>query len=690
MTENPNTIFDSKVQFNQTNEQAELELATLKTRNNFETYFTDDITHIQAITYSDSPETLLHILDNTGTNDLKLEVVIGDNTIDYRKKLRGKNQLATRLEKLQRQNQLKIFLTSKNNNEVHTKLYILHHKDGTRTNILGSPNLSEQGWGNSRQKNAIATFHTSGNQALDKVFNSWYREHREYGKQFMKDLSKQIENTDDKTQREDVIHAWIDGRNTSQTEEAEFEQNITDQLQDLNVDKLNIVGEWEDPDTTVAITDGNLSPDLTINQSLDGFDNYITDLREETRSIDASINGTTLRASPGAISEHSKAKFGAPKMWFDSKDNLILQTPEDIQLDLTRKPPNKPEPINKALQHLEEYFQTADRFGTSGYKESVKAQMWEALIWFFWAPFINKYAAVYREQGIDLDKYLPSLYIYGEPDSGKGTLARYAFHLLSDGHITEPEDGDTLTTTRLRNVRNVDSNFPVVFDDIDPNDLDTEAFLNFRQKHWTQEINIPALAFISNDTLPRKRIQRRTKVLNLDIQFEDTHHAAKYIHDLTERSNPLFTWFAHLFADREVIMRSDDSDTLAEARNIFKQLYQMADRPLPDYFPEQPAEKEHDIGRREWEDAYSGQIVDFTRRNGNLIAEFDESLSVYGSVRQYSRSLPKEARPRQDGHKIKIRDENAVKNWFPFEIKTKADQNNNQTTESNGLLSRLL
>jgi len=66
--------------------------------------------------------------------------------------------------------------------------------------------------------------------------------------------------------------------------------------------------------------------------------------------------------------------------------------------------------------------------------------MWEAIIWFFWAPFINRYATVYRDQGIDLDKYLPSLYIYGEPNSGKGTLARYAFHLISDGHVSEPED----------------------------------------------------------------------------------------------------------------------------------------------------------------------------------------------------------------------------------------------------------
>jgi hypothetical protein len=485
----------------------------------------------------------------------------------------------------------------------------------------------------------------------------------------MQDLSEKIEDVEDEQERENIIHAWVDGRSTSQDEEAELEQELTEQLKDLNVEKATIVGEFEDPDTTIAVTDGSGDTDVTINQSLDGFDDYLNDLREETRSIDASIDGKTLRASPGAISKHTKAKFGAPKMWLED-DRLLLQTPENFQLQLTRELPDDSEKIDAALKQLEEYFQTVDKFGRTDHPEAVKAQMWEAIIWFFWAPFINRYAAVYQDQGIGLDKYLPSLYIYGEPNSGKGTLARYAFHLISDGHVAEPEDGDSLTKTKLRNVRNVDSTFPVVFDDIDPSDLDVETFLNFMQKHWTPEIDFPALAFISNDNLPRDRIQQRAKILNLDIQFKDTHQTARHVHDLTERSNPLFTWFAYLFQDRDVIIRSQDADTLAEARNVFKQLYELADRELPSYFPEKPAEKQYDIGRWKWDNAYASGIVEFTRRNNNLIAEFDDSLSVYGSVRQYARTLPNEARAQHDGHQVRIREEDAATDWFPFEIDT--------------------
>jgi hypothetical protein len=151
------------------------------------------------------------------------------------------------------------------------------------------------------------------------------------------------------------------------------------------------------------------------------------------------------------------------------------------------------------------------------------------------------------------------------------------------------------------------------------------------------------------------------------------------VNDLTERSNPLFTWFAELFKDRDVIMRSQDADTLAEARQVFKDLYNQANRELPSYFPEEPAEKKYDIGKWMWEDAYRSGLVEFQRRNGNLIAKFDDSLSVYSSVRKYARTLPNEARAQQDGNQIQIKAEEAVADWFPFNI-----------NEDKGLISRFL
>lgn len=44
-------------------------------------------------------------------------------------------------------------------------------------------------------------------------------------------------------------------------------------------------------------------------------------------------------------------------------------------------------------------------------------------------------------------------------------------------------------------------------------------------------------------------------------------------------------------------MRSQNADTLAEARQVFKELYDRANRELPSYFPEEPAEKKYDVGK---------------------------------------------------------------------------------------------
>ncbi|MFB6186902.1 MAG: tyrosyl-DNA phosphodiesterase, partial [Halobacteriaceae archaeon] len=51
---------------------------------------------------------------------------------------------------------------------------------------------------------------------------------------------------------------------------------------------------------------------------------------------------------------------------------------------------------------------------------------------------------------------------------------------------------------------------------------------------------------------------------------------------------------------------------------------------------------------------------------GNLIAQFDDSLSVYSSVRKYARTLPNEARAQQDGKHIQIKAEENLENWLPF------------------------
>jgi len=77
-------------------------------------------------------------------------------------------------------------------------------------------------------------------------------------------------------------------------------------------------------------------------------------------------------------------------------------------------------------------------------------------------------------------------------------------------------------------------------------------------------------------------------------------------------------------------------------------------------------------------DIYETGFDEFKRRNGNLIAKFDDSLGVYSSVRKYARTLPSEARATQDGNHIQIKADETLQNGFPFNI-----------NQNKGLLSRI-
>lgn len=650
-------------------ESIDFQLATLKTKENFDQYFTENVEKIRCVTYSDSPNMLLRILEEKGSEDLELEVIVGDNTLDYRKELRGEPELASRLEELRRRGRLKILLPESNQTEIHSKLYIMELSDGSRRTIIGSPNLSKQGWGNSRQKNIVVVFESNGDQVFDSKVDQWYAEHEEYCEEFLEDLSEKIEENPE--EREEIIHAWIDGTKSNKSDEAELQMRFTENLQNIPIEKATIVGDWEDPDLKIAAAREVSDIDVRINQSISEFD--VTDLGEEFRVFDASVSDNSFNAAPGAITKHAKEKYGAPKMWFNEDKELVLQSSDSSQLQMERELPEKSEDLDKALEHLESYFETVEKFADCRNEEAIKAQLFEGIMWFFWSPFANKYCRKYREEGLDLDKFIPDLYIYGETNSGKGTFARFAMNMISGRSVNGLADGDSLGKSKLRTVRRADSVFPVVFDDIDSRSLDTETYRNFRQKHWDDELGIPAMCFISNDTLPSNRIQNRMKTLTFNMKFKDTHKSAQEVEEIIQQKNPLFLWFVSKFKEKEIKLREEDADTLAHVRETFKELYKLADRDLPEYFPDEPAEKKYDPGKQKWKDLYTSNLVEFKEENGNLIVEFDENAETYSTVRNHYRLLPDKLRAQNSSTKIIIRAPEKAKKWFPMNLNQKSN-----------------
>ncbi len=83
----------------------------------------------------------------------------------------------------------------------------------------------------------------------------------------------------------------------------------------------------------------------------------------------------------------------------------------------------------------------------------------------------------------------------------------------------------------------------------------------------------------------------------------------------------------HLFLQRDISL-PDQSDRLADARDVFAELYAYAEKEPPEYVPlETPAEQEHDPGRRKRISALSDGLceLDF-KDDGRIVADFSAHL----------------------------------------------------------------
>jgi len=169
-----------------------------------------------------------------------------------------------------------------------------------------------------------------------------------------------------------------------------------------------------------------------------------------------------------------------------------------------------------------------------------------------WAPFANRAAAFFDQYGIDLDKALPNLYVYGESDAGKGTFAEFVLSLISGGRVQQPVDADEVGKREIRGMRSANTAFPIVVDDITKdtvNRLDT--FRNY-WGNWTPEASYPLFAFISNDKRPDEWFRNRSKILHFDVNFDTSYKGEAEVNRLIEQDNPLFLWFSHEFLTRDL------------------------------------------------------------------------------------------------------------------------------------------
>ncbi|WP_224338353.1 phospholipase D-like domain-containing protein [Haloprofundus halobius] len=659
----------------------------------------DGAKRMRVVTYCDSPEFILDLFEDL--DDLEsLEVVVGDVS-DYRERLIDKPDLADRLEQLRSEGKLVIYLCE--NKEVHSKLYLIEYHssvleeededqmtlggeatvetdpedtdDGTPAKVIvGSPNLSRNAWSN--QTNMGVVYDTKTDSELYEEFEDLYRDHRDSynsGGPFLEDLSEQLELSDD--DREEVIKLYTEGRVGTQDELGEVHGRLADHI-DAEVETVDLALDGgtdtaaeqgsEEPELDTEGESGENDPDLEdapqdrITLSLRGYEESTVDTLSQMTDFDATVSNDTLTTTPDAFQRYAQQVFDVPTMHLnESKDELKFHY--DGTVYRVTQPPSNPEQVDQALAEIEDYFATVDNYGNSNNPTAVKAHMYEALLWFFWAPFANRQAAFYREHGINLDKALPYLYVFGESNGGKGTFCRFALSLISGNRVEAPVDADEIGKRKVRNLRSAHTSFPVVVDDITKQKVNSLDTLRNYWSGWTGETAYPMFAFISNDKRPGEWFRNRAKILRFDVNFMTSHQGEAEVNRLIDTENPIFQWFGYEYLNRDLELGTD-SDALREVRAAMQDLYEYADRPLPDYFPTEPAEQAYDTGRERWRNLLDREDVEIAKDSDTLQVTFPESMNF--ELHEYKRDPPMTVRIEKRGLDLIIKTPDEFFDWL--------------------------
>lgn len=658
---------------------------------------------MRVVTYCDSPEFILDLFEDL-ENLERLEVVVGD-VDDYRERLIDKPDLADRLEKLRQDDKLFIYLCE--NKEVHSKLYLIEYPNEEQTNeeskhddqitlggettkeselssedrpapakiVIGSPNLSRNAWSN--QTNVGVVYNTAVESNLYAQFENLYQDHRDsYNKSgpFLKDLSEQLEQSDD--DREEIIKLYTEGRVGTQDELGEVHGRLADHIDaevetvDLALDDepssddehTKVADDVEDTEETSQDSNPELAdaPQDRITLSLRGYDESTVSTLSQMTDFDATVSNDTLTTTPDAFQRYSQQVFDVPTMHLN-EDRTQLKFHYDGTVYRVTQPPESPEKVDQALREIENYFATVDNYGNSNNPTAVKAHMYEALLWFFWVPFANRQAAFYRRHGINLDKALPYLYIFGESNGGKGTFCRFALSLISGNRVEAPVDADEIGKRKVRNLRSAHTSFPVVVDDITKQKVNSLDTLRNYWSGWSDETPYPMFAFISNDKRPGEWFRNRAKILRFDVNFMTSHQGEAEVNRLIHTENPIFQWFGHKYLNRDLVL-GEDSDTLREVRGAMLDLYEFADRSVPEYFPTEPAEKAYDTGRERWHNLIDREDVEISNDGDTLQVTFPESMSF--ELHEYKRDPPMTVRIEKRGLDLIIKTPEEFFDWL--------------------------
>lgn len=616
-----------------------VETRVISHKEDFESLF-DGFTTMRAIAYVVSSDLLRDFFHKRGYTEI--EVVVGEDLTEpgLRQELQEKplevlEELASNVEN----GSLRILIPRRS---IHTKLYVLE-KPGTVRVIQTSANLTETARKASQMNYAWYADLPIGHEFIEKVMHD-YRSHTKGCTLFMGDLTILFKEHCS-TPRRELIEVWVKGQAVPAPE-----LEIAKAFQEISTQSLLVSDETEASVVTVKLPEAPAA-----RKELEHF----------LKPLSPTITGNTATLRASAFINHVHVTYGIPLM-------RVALDRQELRLGLKGSVLCLSEPlpdaltVNKALQHLEEYVRTVD-LAKSPDPGFAKASMFEALLYVFFSPFASEYMRRRRLAYGQADPKGPRfLYLYGPSQNGKTTFFRFALKLLT-GQDMEALRREEFTRRKIRGTATIGTVFPLTFDDVELSGKPwaADVIKSYWETWWTGKLDMPQLMMTSNEPRLQDWARSRVKRIDFDVHFASTGEEKRKLKELLEYDNLIFHWFSHLYLKHLAAYKDFDDDELYIARAVMRELYRHAGRELPEFFLDQPVEKQYDLGKKRWADLlYSRREAKIVREKKRLLVRFPEQMQFW-EIRRFEGYLPPEVKARQEGHTIIIETPKDFDEWCP-------------------------
>jgi hypothetical protein len=696
-------------------------LAMVKDREDFLDLF-EGAHHVDAVTYAETPQLMVDMLTKYDIGSL--DVLIG-NAEEYADQV---DEIATAKSLVRLREEKRLTVRLKNQKTVHSKIYRIVMPDDTVKLVHGSANLSRNSW--KYHTNQISVFTTELGTELDEEFLGFIDQYREtYSSETLLDgLVEALEETDSPEERENRIEYWVGAGDLDVSDDAALNQDAVEDLK-AAADKVTaVVDDPENSDETVTFVEEPQKADRTVVAPDDSSDDeskedndgtadtepdvglvesdHETELTETldrprvrapdeqirmgTSKIDketADTFGKSLRDRGATVEDHSiiapmsaytnqvKESTKIPTMSvLPDSEQVVIGEDDEMILVATDEP--TPDVLDHCLETLEDYIETVENHGHTQSEQAVMAQIYEAFLYGFWAPFANQYAESLSSPSRTLDNVLQHLYIEGKSDAGKDKLTEYILRLVSDNTVVSGVDADDIGVQEIRGIREWDTCFPYAIIDAEKEKIQRWSPIRNYWGDWTPtSVDQPCLIFTTNDALPKSEFRNRMKILSMDVSFpsnpEDPgfREAQDDLAEVLERRNPIFSYVARRMLTEQPW--NEGTGTIEDVRRIVREFYEKAGRDQPEYFPaEEPAEKTYDTGRLKWQRDIQGGRVIFESEPSGLTAEFErEGYEVY----DYEKRLPKRFMSEKSASSVYVGAPEEFAEWLGYSVEELLD-----------------